>query len=227
MFMLVQRKDSMSYVEFVRGKYQAHDKEYVTRLVESMTADEQERLRTKPFTDLWQSVWGPTTPRKCLATEFAIASAAFSELIGGKHGHTLAGIMDGDLPNLRERQWGFPKGRRNIREAEVVCAMREFMEETGINSLAVHRFPFSYCEEFLGSNGVTYRHKYYLARLVDPRGLPESGSTTESQAREIGCARWMTYDEALDKLAASEARQGVLHQALAEVRQLLGSGAKA
>jgi hypothetical protein len=31
----------------------------------------------------------------------------------------------------------------------------------------------------------------------------------------------MTYDEALDKLAATEARQGVLHQALAEVRQLL------
>jgi 8-oxo-dGTP pyrophosphatase MutT (NUDIX family) len=102
--------------------------------------------------------------------------------------------------------------------------MREFMEETGISCLAVHRFPFSYCEEFLGSNGVTYRHKYYLARLVDPRGLPESGTTTESQAREINCACWMTYEDALNKLKNSATRREVLHSANAEVKLLLGRG---
>jgi 8-oxo-dGTP pyrophosphatase MutT (NUDIX family) len=222
--MLVQRKDSMSYVEFIRGKYKAYDRDYILKLVESMTVDEQERLRSQPFLDLWQSVWGLATPRKCLATEFNVASSTFAELVDGRHGHTLADIMGDNPAHILERQWGFPKGRRNIREPEVACAMREFMEETGISCLAVHRFPFSYCEEFLGGNGVTYRHKYYLARLVDPRGLPDPNAQTESQAREINCACWMTYEEALHKLAVSKTRQDVLHSANAEVKLLLGRG---
>jgi hypothetical protein len=71
---------------------------------------------------------------------------------------------------------GFPKGGATS-GARGRLRNEEFMEET-ISCLAVHRFPFSYCEEFLG-NGVTYRHKYYLVasgptrptRAVD-HGIP-------------------------------------------------------
>jgi hypothetical protein len=75
---------------------------------------------------------------------------------------------DRDLPYMQERQWGLKGGATSGARGRL--RNEEFMEET-ISCLAVHRFPFSYCEEFLG-NGVTYRHKYYLVAL-DPRGLPE------------------------------------------------------
>ena len=31
-----------------------------------------------------------------------------------------------------EKDWGFPKGRRNLRESDYDCALREFEEETDI-----------------------------------------------------------------------------------------------
>ena len=31
-------------------------------------------------------------------------------------------------------EWGFPKGRRNLKESNLDCSRREFMEETGLES---------------------------------------------------------------------------------------------
>jgi hypothetical protein len=94
------------------------------------------------------------------------------------------------------------------------------MEET-ISCLAVHRFPFSYCEEFLG-NGVTYRHKYYLV-ACGPTRPTEEQYRPRNPRLEINCARWMTYEDAQQ---AEEFRNTseVLHSANAEVKLLLGRG---
>jgi hypothetical protein len=51
-FLLIQRKDSLSFVEFIRGKYNQYDTEYISKLLLGMTQDEQHRLRTKNFYEL-------------------------------------------------------------------------------------------------------------------------------------------------------------------------------
>ena len=40
-FLLIQRKDSISYVEFIRGKYNPQDNEYICKLLRNMTQKEQ------------------------------------------------------------------------------------------------------------------------------------------------------------------------------------------
>ena len=70
-------------------------------------------------------------------------------------------------PNYQEPEWGFPKGRKNSKEEAVRCAMREFVEETGLSlktstskydQKPIHVFH----EVFMGSNFRIYQHQYYL-----------------------------------------------------------------
>jgi hypothetical protein len=49
-------------------------------ILEGMTSDEQETLRTMTFIQLWQSVWGKSAPKKCLAVEFNTATKLYQEL---------------------------------------------------------------------------------------------------------------------------------------------------
>ena len=40
-------------------------------------------------------------------------------------------IKNESKTNWDEPEWGFPKGRRNYQEKDMICAIREFEEETG------------------------------------------------------------------------------------------------
>jgi len=223
-FLMVQRKDSLMYVEFVRGKYKADDRNYVISIIQGMTADEQATLRTMSFIQLWQSVWGKSAPKKCLAMEFNTATRLYHELTDGSLGYTLSDLLDNIITCIPEREWGFPKGRRNIRESDEMCALREFNEETGVHCMAIQRFYMSFEEVFKGSNGVSYKHKYFLARLMDPLAGNTGSTVNETQAKEISCTKWMTFQEAMSKFLASESRQGVMRAANLETMKVMTCG---
>lgn len=222
-YLMVQRKDSLMFVEFVRGKYTSSDRSYLANIVAGMTSDEQYRVRTMTFQELWEGVWGKSAPKKCLATEYRTSSQSYSELCSGVHGFTLSDVLQSVKTYRFEREWGFPKGRRNIRESDVVCAQREFYEESGISCAAIHQFFINFEELFMGSNGVAYKHKYYLARLMDLR-VGDTDAVNALQAKEISCTRWMTYSEVLGKLNGSPSRQDVMHAANSETLKVLTCG---
>ena len=56
-YLLVRRKDSIGYVEFIRGKYAKQDSEYIKKIFEEMTTNELYKLKTKPFQTLWKNLW--------------------------------------------------------------------------------------------------------------------------------------------------------------------------
>lgn len=58
-FCLIQRKDSLGFVELVRGKYKMQDFEYIRDQIHGMTQQERTMLLTNTFDQLWQHVWGP------------------------------------------------------------------------------------------------------------------------------------------------------------------------
>jgi hypothetical protein len=66
-----------------------------------------------------------------------------------------------------------------------MCELREFNEETGVHCMAIQRFFMNFEEVFVGSNGVSYKHKYFLARLMDPVAGNAGNATNETQAKEI------------------------------------------
>ena len=59
---------------------------------------------------------------------------------------TLKDIVEMSKTKWMETEWEFPKGRRNQKEKDLDCALREFEEETGIHQTDIkiveNVFPF-------------------------------------------------------------------------------------
>jgi 8-oxo-dGTP pyrophosphatase MutT (NUDIX family) len=91
-------------------------------------------------------------------------------------------------------EWGFPKGRRNIHEKNIDCALREFEEESGIMSEKIEIMDRIHplFETFIGTNNLNYKHSYYLS-ISD---LEKTNLNLPSQQIEIGAIGWFSYDEA-------------------------------
>ena len=68
---MVKRKDSMAYMEFIRGKYDLADTAYLERLVGNMTFPEQTLVVSEEFDTLWTKLWGQG--RDTHSTEYEIS----------------------------------------------------------------------------------------------------------------------------------------------------------
>ena len=170
-----------------------------------MTKQEQDMIRKgTPFEELWAHLWAFSNMRNCMTNEFCLAREKYSFLLKGTLATLFEAVGDECLPEL---EWGFPKGRRNIYENETTCAVREFVEETGLPASSIHVFSKSFEDVFTGSNNVNYMHKYFMARIV--RGMHHGNEVpirSSQQAREISCVRWMSLKEASDKLGGAKAK---------------------
>jgi 8-oxo-dGTP pyrophosphatase MutT (NUDIX family) len=216
---MVQRKDSLCFVEFMRGKYNVEDGDYVMFLLAHMTQDERDTLsRAHDFTELWSRMWTDRHSNRMFQKEYEMSKLKFGELKSGcvmtfkergKCWVTLQTLLQGTRSELPEREWGFPKGRRNSNEDNLQCALREFQEETSIPGSSIGLLHDSPCvqEEFVGSNGVPYRHVYFVA-LGTERHLGEHGFSS----REIECVAWFDYAAVRDKISPQNSeRRAVIH----------------
>lgn len=192
-WLLVRRRVSIGFIELMRGKYELHDEDTLRKLVDQATTSERYQLLTQPFNLLWYELWnGPATRR--YHAEYEQARAKFEVL---RSRATLARIIAASETAWTEPEWGFPKGRRGTSETEIECALRETAEEAGIPVSAlqiVNADPI--IEDYRGSNGVRYRHRYWLA-AASPELTVTLDPTNMIQQREIGDVRWCTADEAL------------------------------
>jgi 8-oxo-dGTP pyrophosphatase MutT (NUDIX family) len=183
---MVRRRDSMSYSEFLRGKYDPEDTAYVTRLFEHMTVRERERIVSIPFDDLWTRLWG-SQDRK--GNDYKISKEKFGLL-------DLPTFLANSTSTYEEPEWGFPKGRRVRCETDQACAEREFWEETNIEKdryVILQNITFQ--EQFLGTNGIPYSHRYMVAILQNPVDIHRR--FTNAQAREISAVAWKSISECL------------------------------
>lgn len=185
---MVKRKDSMAYMEFIRGKYDPSDSAYIQRLMKNMTKQEQERIVTSDFDTLWTTLWG--IGRDTHSTEYFTAKQHY-ETINRKS-------LVEQVPSVfTEPEWGFPKGRRSKGETDLECAVREFWEETNIKSDVYTVIPtISFTEVFTGTNDVKYKHIYFVALLKDSSLLPNEKNLTSTQRREVSEVGWKTFSEA-------------------------------
>jgi 8-oxo-dGTP pyrophosphatase MutT (NUDIX family) len=195
-FLLIQRKDSLSFVEFIRGKYNPADREYIKQLLRGMSQKEQALILNSTFDELWTSVWGETSSVKSHKTDYEDSEKKFSQIRD-----FLIESIHSDPSKWSEPEWGFPKGRRNPYEMDVSCAIREFQEETGLmrNEFTLFHNIMPISETFLGSNGIHYCHKYFIA-VCNKETKVEMKIDNHHMAREIGNIKWCTLDEAITKI---------------------------
>ena len=205
-YLMIRRKDTLGFVEFIRGKYPIYNQTYVQRLIDEMTVDEKHRLQTQTFSELWKNVWGDYLNSK-YQNEESVSCDRFNLLKSGIRlnrtgGHyTLDTLIANSSTQWTEPEWGFPKGRRNYQEKDIDCALREFSEETGydVTKLIVMQNIIPYEEIFMGSNMKTYKHKYFIAYLPLPTsnmGLP-SETCPNFQKTEVSQMAWFSYDQCI------------------------------
>lgn len=193
-FLMISRKHSLGYVEFVRGRYKVEKPEPLTYLFTLMREDEINKIKLSlsmedGFEYLWSDLWGKKANHLSLEHNKRESKSKYKILKNiGVDGpeiglHFIAGKVK---PRYNINEWGFPKGRRHRNETDRECAIREFMEESGYarNDFEIIEEINPIIEELTGTNGVKYRHVYYIAELIIDK-LPRK-DVTESQKDEVG-----------------------------------------
>jgi hypothetical protein len=60
-FLMIRRRDSFGFVDFIRGKYSLNDEAYIQRIIDEMTVTEKSNLMRLTFDQLWRLLWGDST----------------------------------------------------------------------------------------------------------------------------------------------------------------------
>ena len=219
-FLLVRRRDSLDYVEFVRGKYELGDIKYLFHVFSGITKDERDRLwKAKSFDEIWHTLWSRPETVRSSRMHGADYSNAKMKFMAIKHGYytadtgfvSLQMLLNATQSEHDAPEWGFPKGRRNRRESDLDCATREVAEETGISrgSYAVIDQLGSVAEIFKGSNNIIYKHIYYIGCCgEDCEAVLDA--LNEDQVAEIGDIGWFTAAEALQRFRVYDVEKRTL-----------------
>lgn len=204
-YLMIRRKNSFGYIDFIRGKYTQNNLEHLQILFNEMSIEERELIRHNNFDILWQMMWGiqdaghqtqfrgeeQSSQKKFETLKNGLQIGVNGELV------TLDSIIYNSTTKWNETEWEFPKGRRNYHEKDLDCALREFEEETGLLKKNIkiieNMLPFE--EMFLGSNHKSYKHKYFL-------GYTENinDNLQNYQKTEVSKIEWKTLEECLESI---------------------------
>ena len=187
-YLMIRRKNSFGYIDFIKGQYSENNLEYLQKLFDEMSIEEKELIQLNDdFDILWKRMW-----------EDNIKSGVFNhskqKFINLKTLGIIQQLIDSSSTKWKETEWEFPKGRRNYMEKDLECALREFQEETGISVydiiLIENLLPFE--ETFVGTNDKIYKNKYFLASINKNSNNFEEFNF---QLSEVSKMEWKTLDE--------------------------------
>ena len=165
---LIQRRNTIGFIEFLRGKYDVTNFDYIVKLFNMMTFDEKRTLREYDSFDTIRLIIG-LKRESVYKTEYDEAKVKFTTLQKHNDGNMIHKLLDKSYTRWTTPEWGLPKGRKGRKEFEIECAVREFSEETGIKykNICVYRNVKPLEEIYKGINGVIYKHVYYLASIKE------------------------------------------------------------
>ena len=212
-YLMIRRKNSLGFLDFMRGKYNIQNKQYILNMIKQMTVTEKEDLKTKSFNELWRTLWSIQS-HESINTESVIHNHYKYEELSSKDKFNMLkkGIYTtknkSEVFNIyslindckhfeqwNEPEWGFPKGRRNYQETDFDTAIREFSEETGYKSQYLKNiqniFPFE--EIFMGSNYKSYKHKYYLMYIDYSNCCKDENFNSH----EVSKIEWKSFNECI------------------------------
>lgn len=205
-FLMIRRRNTIGFVEFLRGKYTLDNYKYILSIFSIMTTDEREQILTSTFNELWDSLWMNKNIKQ-YHNEYSHSKKKFDILTNGlivttlnqkltlKDFHRLA------AKEYSEQEWGFPKGRRNLKENDLEAAKRECNEETGLSEFDYNvRLDMPKFEEvFNGTNNIRYKHIYFLAEYTSEKEL-EVDLNNSTQLMEISDISWFSLDQCIKKI---------------------------
>jgi len=200
-YLMIRRKDTLGYIDFIRGRYPANNINYIMNIINEMTETEKERITNHDFDTLWIKLWSGNGIGLNNFSEQKQSKDKFENLQKGicinKEIYTIFDLINSSTNKWTEPEWGFPKGRRNFNEKDLDCGIREFEEESGLsrNDIDIIENILPIEETFSGSNYKSYKHKYYLAILKN-----KNINIENFQKTEVSKIEFKSFDDAIKSI---------------------------
>lgn len=190
-YLMVCRKSTYCYVDFLLGKYNDKNTEYLKFMIKNMTYDEREFIKSKSFEQLWKELYSYSRAPQGAFYEYV--NAKFERIL-----ETFIVLESTTSCKYRYPEWGFPKGRPNNTEDPFDCASRELCEETRIpkSGYKIIESIMPYEERYVGTNGIGYRNVFFVGESKINCN-PYLDKTNSAQSREIGYIKWFNYSDAM------------------------------
>ncbi len=186
---MVCKRYTYAYNTFIHGIYDAGDNNSLRLLFNSMTTDEKHDILSLNFNQMWYRVWLHMPPN----CNYYQSRTRFETVFMRDNGVRLRKLISGSSNG--RRVWEIPKGRKkNPKEPDIVCACREFQEETGIKKQYYKVFPDAKCRYSFSDDGVNYVNNYYVA-ITRIQGEVRVNFDIQDQIDEVGDIRWMTIED--------------------------------
>jgi len=175
-YLMVRRRNSIGFVEFIRGRYAFNDINYIQKLFNVMTNHEINLVLNNNFDFLWEYLWLDKKFKKNSDKLKKDHEYAFKKFLKIKKGYqnknfniSIDIFVTNKVEKYNEQEWGFPKGRRNLLENDLEAALRELEEETNIKKKDINLFTLNnlkFIEDYKSYDNVNYRNIYFLAEYI-------------------------------------------------------------
>jgi 8-oxo-dGTP pyrophosphatase MutT (NUDIX family) len=203
-YLMIRRRDTLGFIDFMRGKYSVYNKDYIMNMLKQMTDREKERLASMEFHELWIGLWGSEALSSQYKSEEYISRDKLASLRDGirikNEVYTVSSMVEESnaYETWVEPEWGFPKGRRNYQEKDYDCALREFQEETGYSARFLRNIVniIPYEEIFTGSNYKSYKHKYFVCFM----DYSDTEKVVTYEPTEVSKMEWKTFEDCVSSI---------------------------
>jgi len=213
-YLMICRKDSFGYVDFIRGKYNLTDITHIRHLFREMSKLEHEKIeKSDSFSELWCDLWNIKHTNNTHKHEERVSRKKYEMLkngiiVGDENTNKkiyLTDIINGSS-SFENPEWEFPKGRKELNETEIGCALREFEEETGVSKKSINLVGnlSGFDENYIATNYTSYKHRYFLGKYIYEKKNAYNNVVSDTfdvfsnfQKSEVGKIEWKTLEQCL------------------------------
>jgi 8-oxo-dGTP pyrophosphatase MutT (NUDIX family) len=188
-YLLVKKRLTYEFVDFVMGRY---NKDQLDKMLSSMTIDEKLDIMTLDFAKMWYRVY---LEINVTDGHYMKKRARFDSYFLKDKGSSLLQKIAQSESCGNDSLWEFPKGRKEPNETDIICAVREFKEETRFVKNSYSIIPGIIRTQSFIDNHVKYENVYYVALLTCRYSKPRISLANKTQVKEINDIRWMTSDQ--------------------------------
>lgn len=187
--LMINRKDSLCYIDFIRGKYKLYDLEYIDKLFSRMSNNEIDNIKNKSFEELWINLWN-IKEDVLKKREYKLSEKKFNKI---------RNMYNFPVSNYNNSEWEFPKGKKNnSNETNKIAGCRELEEETNIKKndykLINNIIPIS--EIIYGENNINYKNIYYTGLCLNDSNIFINNKNID-QINEIKNVKFLEKEEAI------------------------------
>lgn len=201
-FLMINRKNSFGYIDLIKGNFNLSNIPQLQETIDNMSIDEKNKIMYLDYSELRKDlIYNDGDNKKSISyykKDYSIGEKKFKKLKSvfinndNTEINLLNSIIANSSTNYSSTEWEFPKGRCELNETELECALREFQEETGYSSGDIHVFsnirPLD--ELFVASNYKCYKHRYYIAYMNS-----DIYPVTKYQESEVKKIQWKNFLE--------------------------------